>query len=117
MKRTTKIDGIFSTKRFIKAVETFNGYLEKKHFEDYIELLSNPKKLIKVNFLAGLSRGVGFTLGVGFIGTVIAFLILIIGVFVLSMLGYLPVVGDFFKVLSKDISGFVVDYVKERKGG
>lgn len=38
-------------------------HLEAMRVADYVELLQKPHKLIALNFLAGLSRGLGIALG------------------------------------------------------
>lgn len=46
--------------------------LEAVRLADYLELLEKPKKLIWINFVAGIARGLGFA-----IGTTIVFAIVI----------------------------------------
>ncbi|KJS19151.1 MAG: membrane protein [Clostridiaceae bacterium BRH_c20a] len=37
--------------------------MEKMKLAEYIELLNNPKKLLWVNFIAGVARGLGTAIG------------------------------------------------------
>ncbi|ATW28484.1 DUF5665 domain-containing protein [Candidatus Formimonas warabiya] len=76
--------------------------MEKMKLAEYIELLNNPRKLIFINFIAGISRGFGMAVGFTLLGA-IAFLILqrLVGL-------NLPLVGDFIAELLK--------YVQESKG-
>lgn len=94
-----------------KAIEKLNVHLDKRQIQDYLDLLQNPRRLIWVNFISGLSRGVGFTIGVGSLGVLIGVVITAL----LSILGYLPIVGEFFKSLSKDLGAFVTHYVQQHK--
>jgi len=97
--------------QLIKAIEKLNVHLDKRQIEDYLELLQNPKKLIWTNFLAGLSRGIGFTLGIGSLGVLAGVIITAL----LSLLGYLPIVGELFKSLNKDLHAFLANYVQHHK--
>lgn len=49
----------FWEKRLTRLVQ----HLEAMRIADYIELMQKPHKLIALNFLAGLSRGLGIALG------------------------------------------------------
>ena len=56
---------------------------------EYVELLNNPKKLLWVNFIAGIARGLGTA-----IGLTILFAIIIYFLQKIIMLN-LPVISDF----------------------
>lgn len=63
--------------------------LEKSRIREYTDLVQNPKKLIWVNFLGGVAKGVGLAIGLTVItGTLLYFL---------QMLGALnlPIIGDY----------------------
>lgn len=85
-----------------KKLDKLSIYMEKMKLAEYIELLNNPRKLIFINFIAGISRGFGMAVGFTLLGA-IAFLILqrLVGL-------NLPLVGDFIAELLK--------YVQESKG-
>lgn len=55
---------------------------------DYLEYLQSGKRIIWVNFKAGVARGLGMTAGMA--------VILAILVWVLTMLVGLPIVGEYF---------------------
>lgn len=63
--------------------------LEKSKIREYTDLVQNPKRLIWINFLSGVARGVGLAIGL----TVITATLL----YFLKMLGALdlPIIGDF----------------------
>lgn len=42
--------------------------LEKLKIDSYVELMSDTKKLIKKNFMAGLSKGIGMAIGFTILG-------------------------------------------------
>lgn len=63
--------------------------LERAKIADYVLLLNSPRRLIYLNLLAGLSRGVGMALGFTLLAAIIIYLM------TRSFLVNLPVVGDF----------------------
>lgn len=63
--------------------------LEKANFGEYVQLLQNPRRMIVLNFIGGLSRGVG--IGVGFL---ILAAVLVYFLQRLALLN-LPVIGQF----------------------
>ncbi|MOA61969.1 hypothetical protein D3C78_1872450 [compost metagenome] len=65
--------------------------LEKADFKDILENYTNPKKRVLTNFVAGLSRGLGLSVG--------TFVILGLLGWLLSLFVDLPMVGDYIKSL------------------
>lgn len=65
---------------------------------DYLEYLQSGKRLMWVNFKAGIARGFGITVG----------MTLVVGVFiwVLTMLVDLPVVGEYFAEAKQHINEY-----------
>ncbi|MQL53692.1 hypothetical protein GFC01_15780 [Desulfofundulus thermobenzoicus] len=63
--------------------------MEKMKLAEYVSLLEHPWRLLYVNFLAGLARGVGIAVGFALLGAV-----LVIILQRLVMLN-LPVIGGF----------------------
>ena len=90
-----------------RNIEKLALHLERSEFQEYLYLLGNPRRLLWVNFLAGVSRGVGMLIGGGIIGTII--LGIAIGVLAWGMhkLGGLPWVGVEFQKLVLYISNIV----------
>ncbi|NLY53864.1 MAG: hypothetical protein GX060_04475 [Firmicutes bacterium] len=80
-------------------VEELAYYLERMRLAEYIALFNRPWRLMWLNFLAGLARGVGIAIG----GTILAALV----IFLLSQLAILnlPVIGDFIAELVKIVQG------------
>lgn len=70
-------------------VEELAYYLERMRLAEYIELFNQPWRLMWLNFLAGLARGVGIAIG----GTILAAAVLVL----LSRLAILnlPIIGNF----------------------
>lgn len=63
--------------------------LERMNVAEYVELLRSPLRLMWVNILAGLARGVGFALGATLLSSFILYLL-----FRLAELN-LPLIGEF----------------------
>jgi hypothetical protein len=63
--------------------------LERSQLADYVQLLNTPKRLIYLNLLAGLFRGVGMAIGFTLLTAVIIYIM------TRSFVANLPVVGDF----------------------
>jgi len=85
-----------------KKLDQLAVYMEKMKLVEYIEILNSPRRLIWINFIAGIARGFGIAVGFTLLGA-IAFIIL------QRLVGLdLPLVGDFIAELLK--------YVQESKG-
>jgi len=65
---------------------------------DFLEYLQSGKRLMWVNFKAGIARGLGITLG----------MTIVLGIFiwVLTLLVDLPVVGAYFKVAKQYVTEY-----------
>lgn len=70
-------------------ISKLSATMERVNLADYLRLINNPWRLLWVNFLAGLARGVGMAIG----GTLLFAFIL----YILSKLAVwnLPVLSDF----------------------
>jgi len=70
-------------------VEKLMGTLERMRLDEYVEYVSNRKRLIWQNIAYGILRGFGFTIGFSVLGAVAAM--------ILSSLAAnnIPVIGDF----------------------
>jgi len=70
-------------------------YLERVQIADYIQLLNNPKRLVKLNLLTGIARGIGIAIGF----TIFTATIL----YALQKLGALnlPIIGDYIAEIVK----------------
>jgi hypothetical protein len=72
-----------------KKIEELSVSMEKMKLAEYIELLNNPKRMLYLNFLSGLARGIGAAIGFTILG---AFVVLLLKKLVLLNI---PVIGDF----------------------
>lgn len=71
-----------------KQIDKLVNRLESMRIAEYIDLLQKPSKIIYLNFLAGISKGLGIA-----VGATIVFAILIDLLSRLIVLN-LPVIGD-----------------------
>lgn len=80
-------------------VEELAYYLERMRLAEYIALFNRPWRLMWLNFIAGLARGVGIAIG----GTLLAALV----IFLLNELAILnlPLIGDFIAELVRIVQG------------
>ncbi len=63
--------------------------LEKAQIREYVSLLENPKKLLYMNFIAGVARGLGMAVGFTLLGAIAIYLLQ------KMVLLNLPLIGDF----------------------
>ena len=74
---------------------------ERMHLAEYLAMLQNPRRMIMVNFVAGLARGFGFILGM----TVLMGFALL----VLSWMVDLPLVGKYIarvvEIVQQELAG------------
>lgn len=53
------------------AIEKVAAYLEHSRLNDYVALIERPGRWMRVNFLAGITRGVGIAIGFTLLGAVV----------------------------------------------
>lgn len=82
-------------KKLNTRLDKIANTLEKSEMKDMIENYMNPKKRIIANLTAGLSRGLGLTLGTA----------LVLGLlgYILSFFVNVPMIGDFIS----DLQGYI----------
>lgn len=77
------------TERECELVQRLTDTLERMHLDDYLEYVSNRRRMLWNNLLYGLARGLGFTLGFTVLGA------LVIVILRRLVLENIPVIGDF----------------------
>ncbi len=75
--------------QLLKKIEELSFRMEKMNIAEYVNLLQDPKKLLYLNFLAGVARGVGIAIGFTLLGALVLYFLQR-----LVMLN-LPLIGDF----------------------
>ncbi len=84
-----------NTKPSITTEKEIALLLGESRFGEYVEFMSNPKRIIKRNFIAGLARGFGMAIGFTVLGA--------IGLYALQKLVVLnlPFFGNFIAEIVK----------------
>ena len=59
------------SKETLEVVKKLFNEFNRAHLLEYIELVNSPKKLFWLNFLSGLAKGLGLTIGTAIVLTVL----------------------------------------------
>jgi len=82
-----------------KPLSTREKKLAAEAMEYFIQYVSSPWRIIWVNFLAGVFRGLGALIG--------ASIVLALLIWVLSKLVNIPLVGEYAKEIKSTVTGYV----------
>lgn len=80
-------------KELNKKIEKLSQDMERFNLAEYLDLLNSPRRFLWINFMGGISRGLGFALGATILGA--------LALYMLQRLVFLnlPVIGDFIAEL------------------
>jgi len=81
------IGGSEAVARMNERLEKLATYMEKMKLAEYVDLLHDTKRLLYVNFIAGVARGVGMAIGFTLLGALVIYLL------TRTFVAHLPVVG------------------------
>jgi hypothetical protein len=72
-----------------KKVQKIAISIEKLQIAEYIELLNNPRKFLFINFISGITRGLGMAIGFILLGAIM--------IYALGRLAVMniPIIGDY----------------------
>lgn len=76
-----------------QKIDELSLNLERMKLAEYVELLNKPKRLLYINFISGLARGLGIAVGFTLLGALVLFILQRIVVL------NLPLVSDFIATL------------------
>ncbi|AFV11514.1 putative membrane protein [Thermacetogenium phaeum DSM 12270] len=76
-----------------QKVDELSLNLERMKLAEYVELLNKPKRLLLINFISGVARGLGIAVGFTLLGALVLFILQRLVVL------NLPVVSDFIATL------------------
>ncbi|KNF08725.1 hypothetical protein CLPU_5c00320 [Gottschalkia purinilytica] len=78
-----------------KKLEEIAINLEKTKIHEYVDFISNKKRLIYINFISGIARGFGMAVGFTLLGA--------IGIYILQKIitWNIPLIGDFIAEIVK----------------
>lgn len=77
------------TQRECELIRHLTDTLERMHLDDYLEYVSNRRRLIASNLLYGMMRGLGFAIGFTVLGALVVVLLKNL------VSENIPVIGDF----------------------
>lgn len=78
-----------------ERIKELSMNIEKMKLAEYVDLLDNPARLLYINFISGIARGLGIAVGFAILG---AIMVLILQKLVALNL---PVIGNFIADLVK----------------
>ena len=85
-------------KKLEKKIEELATSMERSRIEEYTDIIKYPKKLLVVNLLVGIAKGIGMALGFSIIAA------LLIGI--LQKMIDLPLIGEYIANLLKVIENY-----------
>ena len=77
----------------IRRLERVSDRMEQFHLDAYLRYVHNWKKRLMIEFLSGIARGIGFSIGFSILGALLLYLIRNIA------MTNLPVIGRFLAEL------------------
>lgn len=77
------------TERETNLIRRLTDTLERMHLDDYLEYVSNRRRMILNNLLYGAMRGLGFAVGFTVLGAIVVALLRLL------VVRNIPVIGDF----------------------
>ncbi|MGI9951122.1 DUF5665 domain-containing protein [Moorellaceae bacterium AZ2] len=85
----------------IEKIEDLMLALEKANLAEWVELYRRPLRLLYLNFLAGLARGLGIAVGVTILGTLVIYIVRELALQNLPVIGKL--IAEIVRVVQKEI--------------
>ncbi|MDK2918310.1 MAG: hypothetical protein PWQ37_1043 [Candidatus Petromonas sp.] len=79
-------------------LDSLSMTLEKIKISEYTEIINNPKRLLFVNFIGGLARGLGMAIGFTLLAAVVVYLI--------RQMVDLPLIGKYIAELLNIIENY-----------
>ena len=91
MRRTSD----YLERTLLEKINDLSISMEKMKLAEYVELLRKPKRLMVINFMAGISRGFGMAIGFTILGALVIILLRELNIL------KLPVIGGFIAEIVK----------------
>jgi Domain of unknown function (DUF5665) len=95
----------------LSSLQKVAAFMEQSRLGSYVDLMNRPWRLIWLNFLAGLARGIGIFVGGGLVGAVALFILVYVLKETLKTFGGLPWVG----AQLEEVIGWVLKVVEQQK--
>jgi hypothetical protein len=78
----------------LDAAQKIAVFLEQSRLAEYVDLMNKPWRLVWLNFLSGVARGVGMVIGGGIVATLVILVTVSMLKTMLQHVGGLPWVGE-----------------------
>jgi hypothetical protein len=85
-------------RRLSERIDQLSYNMEKAKIVEYVNIMQDPKRLLVLNFIVGLARGLGIAVGFSILGAVAIYFLRR-----LVMLN-LPLIGDFIAEVIKIVN-------------
>lgn len=84
-----------------KKIQELSVNIEKMRLAEYIKLLDDPKRLLYINFIAGIARGFGMAIGFTLLGALILYILQKLLILNLPLLG--DFIADIIKIVQQQL--------------
>ncbi len=88
-------------KKILKKLDHISERINGITLAEYTEMLESPYRMILINFISGLARGLGIAVGATFLGAIFLFILFRIGQY------NLPVIGKIIAHLIKIVQTYL----------
>ncbi|MEG0371751.1 MAG: DUF5665 domain-containing protein [Clostridium sp.] len=61
------------TEEKMKIIQKISDHFERARIADYVELMQTPRRMVIMNFIAGVARGFGFAVGFAMLGAILVY--------------------------------------------
>lgn len=83
-------------------IEQLSVAMEKMKLAEYVELLNRPLRLMYINFIAGLARGVGIAIGFTLLGAILIYSLQRLAILNLPVIG--GVIADLVRIVQLQLN-------------
>jgi Domain of unknown function (DUF5665) len=95
----------------LSSLQKVAVFMEQSRLGSYVDLMNRPGRLIWLNFLAGLARGIGIFVGGGLVGAIVLLIMVRVLRETVQTLGGLPWIGT----QVEEIIGWVLNVIEQQK--
>jgi len=88
-------------KEILEKLQDVSERMKKMTIAEHIEMVRSPKRMIIINFIAGLSRGLGFAIGATVLGAIM------ITVLVRIASSNIPIIAEFVARIIKIVETYM----------
>ncbi|GAA4715369.1 DUF5665 domain-containing protein [Brevibacillus fulvus] len=92
------MEELYQVRRLNERIDKIALFLEDIRIADIVQNYTSPRKLLLTNFLAGLARGLGLTIGTAIVLAVLGWL--------LSNFLSVPFIGDYIREIMQYINNY-----------